>query len=129
MARTIAAARQMVGHRHICVNKSVVSVPSYQCQLGDTVSARTTVEKSVYLCVTNFLARLAILSVTGNCRRPRDVFSCAEYFSRTLPRGLSFDKELFRRGGIGGRVTGIERQTTVPRLNELFVIEYYSRKI
>ena len=40
MAPTIAAARQVVGHKHITVNKSCVSIPSYQCQPGDIVSVK-----------------------------------------------------------------------------------------
>merc|ERR1711990_299533 len=40
MAPTIAAARQIVGHKHITVNKSCVSIPSYQCQPGDVISVK-----------------------------------------------------------------------------------------
>ena len=40
MAPTIAAARQIVGHKHITVNQSCVSIPSYQCQPGDIVSVK-----------------------------------------------------------------------------------------
>ena len=40
MAPTRAAARQLVSHRHICVNGEVVNIPSYQLKVGDTVSVR-----------------------------------------------------------------------------------------
>ena len=41
MAPTIPAARQLVNHGHICVNSKRVSIPSYQCQTGDTILVRT----------------------------------------------------------------------------------------
>lgn len=40
IAPTRRAARQLVGHRHILVNGSIVNIPSYQLQDGDTVSVR-----------------------------------------------------------------------------------------
>lgn len=39
-AKTIFQARQMVTHRHICVNGKVVNIPSYQLRVGDVVSVR-----------------------------------------------------------------------------------------
>ena len=40
IAPTRAAARQLVSHRHICVNGQVVNIPSYQLKVGDIVSVR-----------------------------------------------------------------------------------------
>ncbi len=40
IAPTRAAARQLVSHRHICVNGNVVNVPSYALKEGDVVSVR-----------------------------------------------------------------------------------------
>ena len=40
IAPTRAAARQLVSHRHICVNGEVVNVPSYSLRVGDVVSVR-----------------------------------------------------------------------------------------
>jgi len=37
---TRAAARQLVGHKHICVNDSVVNIPSMLLKQGDVVSVR-----------------------------------------------------------------------------------------
>ena len=37
---TRAAARQLVSHCHICVNGSVVNIPSYSLRAGDVVSVR-----------------------------------------------------------------------------------------
>jgi small subunit ribosomal protein S4 len=41
MAPTIPAARQLVTHGHIYVNKKRVSIPSYQCQTGDLINVRS----------------------------------------------------------------------------------------
>ncbi len=40
IAPTRAAARQMVSHRHICVDGKVVNIPSYQVKPGQIVSVR-----------------------------------------------------------------------------------------
>ncbi|MDL1913696.1 MAG: 30S ribosomal protein S4 [Bergeyella sp.] len=39
-ARTRAAARQLVSHRHITVNGELVSIPSYTLRAGDVVAVR-----------------------------------------------------------------------------------------
>jgi small subunit ribosomal protein S4 len=40
IAPTRAAARQLVGHRHIIVNGNVVNIPSYQLRPGDIIAVR-----------------------------------------------------------------------------------------
>ena len=40
MAPTRAAARQLVSHRHICVDGKVVNIPSFQVKPGQVVSVR-----------------------------------------------------------------------------------------
>ena len=40
IAPTRPAARQLVSHRHICVNGQVVNIPSYSLKAGDVVSVR-----------------------------------------------------------------------------------------
>ena len=40
IAPTRAAARQLVSHRHICVNGNVVNIPSYALKVGDVISVR-----------------------------------------------------------------------------------------
>ena len=58
IAPTRAAARQLVSHCHICVNGSVVNIPSYSLKAGDVVSVR---EKSKSLEVIT-------LSLAGGAR-------------------------------------------------------------
>ncbi|MFI3331437.1 MAG: 30S ribosomal protein S4 [Rikenellaceae bacterium] len=40
IAPSRAAARQLVSHRHITVNGSVLNIPSYELKVGDVVSVR-----------------------------------------------------------------------------------------
>jgi len=102
MAPTIAAARQIVGHKHITVNKSCVSIPSYQCQPGDLVSIKdSAVSKQL---------------VNRNLESPA---------LSNVPQNLDFDRK-----SLTAKVLGIiDREWIALKLNELFVIEYYSRKI
>ncbi len=54
IAPSRAAARQLVGHRHITVNGAVVNIPSYSLRIGDVVGVR---EKSKSLeVITDALA-------------------------------------------------------------------------
>lgn len=102
MAPTIAAARQLVGHKHIIVNELCVSIPSYQCKPGDIISVKET-KTSKQLVNRN-------LEITA--------------FSN-LPKNLDFDKKSLK-----AKILGIiDREWVALKLNELFVIEYYSRKI
>ena len=101
MAPTIPAARQLVTHGHLCVNQRRVSIPSYQCQTGDILSTRTNA-KSKQL-VESYLAFPGLAN---------------------LPTHLEMDKL-----SLVGKVNGIiERDWVALQLNELLVIEYYSRK-
>jgi len=102
MAPTIAAARQIVSHKHITVNNSCVSIPSYQCKPGDTISIKDSAA-SKQLVKTNL--DLPALS--------------------NIPQNLEFDKN-----ALTAKVLGIiDREWVALKLNELFVIEFYSRKI
>jgi small subunit ribosomal protein S4 len=100
MAGTIPAARQLVGHGHILVNDRVVDIPSYQCRPGDVIKVRER-DRSRKLVETNM-----------------------EYPGlANLPSHLEFDKNTFT-----GKVNGIiEREWVALQINELLVVEYYSR--
>ena len=102
MAPTIAAARQLVGHKHIMVNKQCVSIPSFQCQPGDILTIKD--NKSSKDLVLNFLETPALSNI---------------------PQHLDFDKN-----NLTAKVLGVvDREWVALKLNELFVIEFYSRKI
>lgn len=101
-APTIAAARQMVSHKHICVNQKCVSIPSYQCQPGDLISVQVG-SKSQIFAKTNLSA--PTLS--------------------NIPQHLDFDREK-----LTAKVLNIiDREWVALKVNELLVVEYYSRQI
>jgi small subunit ribosomal protein S4 len=102
MAPTIAAARQIVGHKHITINNSCVSIPSYQCQPGDIIGIKDATQSKQL--------------VTKNLEVPA---------LSNVPQNLEFDKKT-----LTAKVLGIiDREWIALKLNELFVIEFYSRKI
>lgn len=102
MAPTIPAARQLVSHGHILVNGRRVNIPSYQCQIEDVLAVRDR-DRSRNL-------------VENNLQYPG---------LANLPSHLEFDKDK-----LVGKVNGIiERDWVALNVNELLVIEYYSRKL
>ncbi|OKH22791.1 30S ribosomal protein S4 [Hydrococcus rivularis NIES-593] len=101
MAGTIPAARQLVCHGHITVNGKVVDIPSYQCRPGDVIAVRDR-DKSRRL-------------VQANMEYPG---------LANLPSHLEFDKNT-----LTGKVNGVvEREWVALSVNELLVVEYYSRQ-
>ncbi|MBW4698904.1 MAG: 30S ribosomal protein S4 [Aphanocapsa lilacina HA4352-LM1] len=102
LAPTIPAARQMVNHGHICVNGRPVTIPSFGCRPGDIVSVRNR-ERSVDLVAANLSAGAHLL----------------------IPGHLQWDAE-----ALTGRVVGaVERESVLLEINELLVVEYYSRRM
>ncbi|NEQ31458.1 MAG: 30S ribosomal protein S4 [Leptolyngbya sp. SIO4C5] len=101
MAPTIPAARQLVNHGHVTINGKVLSIPSYQCRPGDVVSVRDK-DNSRKLVEAN-------LEFPGLAN---------------LPSHLEFDKSK-----LTGKVNSlIEREWIALNINELLVVEYYSRQ-
>lgn len=101
MAPTIPSARQLVNHGHVTVNGRVVNIPSYQCRPGDVIAVRDT-ERSRKLVEAN-------LQFPGLAH---------------LPSHLEFDK-----GKLTGKVNSVvEREWVALQVNELLVVEYYSRQ-
>ncbi|HBL62558.1 MAG TPA: 30S ribosomal protein S4 [Cyanobacteria bacterium UBA8803] len=101
MAGTIPGARQLVTHGHVTVNGRVVNIPSYQCRPGDAIGVKDT-ERSRRLVQQN-------LEFPGLAN---------------LPSHLQFDKNT-----LTGQVNGvIEREWVALQINELLVVEFYSRK-
>jgi small subunit ribosomal protein S4 len=100
MAPTILAARQLVGHGHILVNKQKIDIASYSCKLKDVISVKD--KKSSRELVQKFM----------------------QYGSNNpMPHHLSFNKE-----NLVGVVNNIvSREWIGLKINELLVVEYYSR--
>ena len=102
MAPTIPGARQLVNHGHVTVNGRVLSIPSYQCKPGDEIGVRDR-DRSRKL-------------VEDNLQYPG---------LANMPSHLEFDKNK-----MSGKVNGIiQREWIALQINELLVVEYYSRKI
>ncbi|MGD1700479.1 MAG: 30S ribosomal protein S4 [Okeania sp. SIO2F4] len=101
MAPTIPGARQLVNHGHVTVNGKVVSIASYQCKPGEVISVKEK-EKSKEMVKTN-------LQYPGLAN---------------IPSHLEFDKDK-----LVGKVNGVvEREWVALQINELLVVEYYSRQ-
>ena len=101
IAPTIPAARQLVNHGHVTVNGRVVNIASYQCRPGEVIAVRD-------------LAQSRKL-VEANLQYPG---------LANLPSHLEFDKNK-----LVGRVNSvIEREWVALQVNELLVVEYYSRQ-
>nr|YP_010485070.1 ribosomal protein S4 [Hypnea cervicornis]UVW80764.1 ribosomal protein S4 [Hypnea cervicornis] len=101
MAPTIPAARQLVNHNHIKVNDKNVSICSYQCKPGDIIRIKQ--KKSSQALIKKYLDFPGLLST---------------------PSHLELDKNQLM-----GKVNGIvEREWVAIELNELLIVEYYSRK-
>lgn len=101
LAPTIPAARQIVNHGHILVNNRQVSVSSYQCKPGDLITVKR--------------KNSSIQLVQKNLESPGLI---------NIPNHLELSSET-----LTAKVNGIiERDWVALELNELLVVEYYSRK-
>nr|YP_009315312.1 Ribosomal protein S4 [Yamadaella caenomyce]SCW23767.1 Ribosomal protein S4 [Yamadaella caenomyce] len=101
IAPTIPAARQLINHGHILVNGTRVSIASYQCKPGDTITIKQQ-QASV-----NLVEKYLMFPGLAN-----------------IPSHLELDTK-----NLSGKVNGVvEREWVALQLNELLIVEYYSRK-
>lgn len=101
-APTIAAARQAITHGHFLVNSQRVNIPSYQCKPNEKITI-------------------------SNRQSSRNLINTLIKDSRnlTIPPHLTLDKQ----NNIGIVNSIINRQFIGLELNELLVVEFYSRKV
>nr|YP_009028840.1 ribosomal protein S4 [Asterionellopsis glacialis]AGH28387.1 ribosomal protein S4 [Asterionellopsis glacialis] len=99
--KTIAHARQLVNHGHITVNKKVVSIASFQCRINDIIGVK---EKP------------AIQSLLQSNLKENHV--------NELPSHLKFDSSKLEATVLDY----CDRNDLALQLDELLVIEYYSRR-
>ncbi len=102
MAGTIPGARQLVNHGHITVNGRVLDIPSYQCQPGDVIGVRDRDSSRKLIKANMEFPGLA-----------------------NLPSHLEYDKDTM----VGKVNSVIEREWIALQINELLIVEYYSRKV
>nr|WOZ11005.1 ribosomal protein S4 [Chiococca alba] len=101
MASTIPAARQLVNHRHILVNGRIVDIPSYRCKTRDIITAKDE-QKSRALIQK----------------------SLDSYPHEELPSHLILYP--FQYKGLVNQI--IDSKWVGLKINELLVVEYYSRQ-
>lgn len=101
MALTIPQARQLVNHRHILVNGRIVDIPSYRCKPRDIITVKD--EQKSRTLVQNLLDSSA---------------------HEELPKHLTL--HTFQYEGLVNQI--IDRKCVGLKINELLVVEYYSRQ-
>nr|YP_009466404.1 ribosomal protein S4 [Genlisea pygmaea]YP_009466479.1 ribosomal protein S4 [Genlisea repens]AUN28459.1 ribosomal protein S4 [Genlisea pygmaea]AUN28534.1 ribosomal protein S4 [Genlisea repens] len=101
MASTIPAARQLVNHRHILVNGRIVDIPSYRCKPQDIITAKD--EQKSRTLIEN---------------------SLNSYPHEEVPSHLTLRP--FQYKGLVNQI--IDSKWFGLKLNELLVVEYYSRQ-
>nr|YP_009420896.1 ribosomal protein S4 [Caryopteris mongholica]YP_009734687.1 ribosomal protein S4 [Caryopteris incana]YP_010186169.1 ribosomal protein S4 [Caryopteris forrestii]YP_010599909.1 ribosomal protein S4 [Caryopteris tangutica]QJQ73361.1 ribosomal protein S4 [Caryopteris trichosphaera]ASQ40481.1 ribosomal protein S4 [Caryopteris mongholica]QID04191.1 ribosomal protein S4 [Caryopteris incana]QJQ73276.1 ribosomal protein S4 [Caryopteris mongholica]QVL23685.1 ribosomal protein S4 [Caryopteris forre len=101
MASTIPAARQLVNHRHILVNGRIVDIPSYRCKPRDIITAKD--EQKSRTLIQNSL----------NSSPQAEV-----------PNHLTLHP--FQYQGLVNQI--IDSKWVGLKINELLVVEYYSRQ-
>ena len=100
-ASTIASARQLVTHSHILINGKNINIPSFQCKPNDILSLKQR-PQSILLA-----------------KKSLDLFNFQK-----LPQHLDLDKEKL----IGKVKTLVNREDVNLNINELLIVEFYSRK-
>jgi small subunit ribosomal protein S4 len=100
-AKSITQARQLVNHGHITVNKKVISIPSFQCRLNDIISVK---EKSTSKNL-----------ISNNIKNNQ---------VKDIPYNLKFDDSKLEATVLDY----CDRDDIQLQLDELLVIEYYSRR-
>jgi small subunit ribosomal protein S4 len=119
-ASTIPAARQLVNHGHILVNQKLVTISSFLCEKGDIISIRDKV-RSKNLITGNF--ELQQQKRTLIQRRMKRINLTKSRFHSLLPSHLEIDSETLN----GKFLAPVKRKDVLLRINELKVVEYYSR--
>lgn len=102
MASTIPAARQLVNHRHILVNGRIVDIPSYRCKPRDIITVKD--EQKSRTLIQNSL-------------------------DSSPPEGLPNHLTLHPFHQYKGLINQIiDNKWIGLKINELLVVEYYSRQ-
>lgn len=119
-APTIPAARQLVNHGHIVVNNKKVTIPSFLCKKGDKISVSLNT-KSRGLISSNLDAQLYKRKLVQ--QRMKHINLSKTQFHTLLPAHLDMNIETLD----GIFLSPVRRQDMLLRIDELKVVEYYSR--
>nr|APW79599.1 ribosomal protein S4 [Ochrobryum gardneri]AUW36722.1 ribosomal protein S4 [Ochrobryum subulatum]AUW36744.1 ribosomal protein S4 [Ochrobryum gardneri] len=101
MAPTIPGARQLVNHRHILVNNYIVNIPSYRCKPQDFITIK-------------------------NRQKSQSIIAKNIEFSQKykVPNHLTFNS--LEKKGLVNQI--LNNESIGLKINELLVVEYYSRQ-
>jgi small subunit ribosomal protein S4 len=119
-AATIPAARQIVNHGHILINNKMVNIPSFICRPNDIISIKNK-SQSKLLISENFKIQQERRILIQ--RRMKRINLTKSRFHSLLPKHLEIDNDLL----IGKVISSVKRKDVLVRINELKVVEYYSR--
>lgn len=101
MAPTIPAARQLVNHGHVMVNERLVDIPSYRCKAQDIILIRDRIK-----------SRTLVEKNLSNLKQSK------------LPSHLRLNPQNYK-ASVNQLVN---RKSVGIKVNELLVVEYYSRQ-
>lgn len=99
-ASTIPAARQLINHGHIFINSKRIDIPSYLCKENDVIS----VKDSSRTFIKKSLEKFSALSIPSHLESNNDTL-------------------------VGKVKMSVNRDNIGVSINELLVVEYYSRKV
>jgi small subunit ribosomal protein S4 len=119
-ASTIPAARQIVNHGHILVNNRLVDIPSFICKVGDTINIKQKAS-SQSLISGNFEIQQQKRKLIQ--KRMKRINLTRSRFHTLLPKHLEIDDEKL----VAKVVCSVKRKDVLVKINELKVVEYYSR--
>nr|YP_009241495.1 ribosomal protein S4 [Scherffelia dubia]AMP43402.1 ribosomal protein S4 [Scherffelia dubia] len=102
MAPTISAARQFISHGHVLVNSKKVDIPSYQCEPKDIISIKQKKESRKLI---------------------------ADYLEQNSKQKIAPHLSLNPENLIGIVNDKVNSQSLGLNINELLIVEYYSRKV
>jgi small subunit ribosomal protein S4 len=119
-ASTIPAARQIVNHGHILVNNRLIDIPSFICTPGDKIQVKEKAT-SKNLVTKNFEIQQQKRDLIQ--KRMKRINLTRSRFHSLLPKHLEIDPTTL----IGKMISDVKRKDVLVRINELKVVEYYSR--
>jgi small subunit ribosomal protein S4 len=118
--KTILEARQIINHGHILVNNKKVTIGSFLCKINDIISIK---QNSFFKNIIS-LKKANQNNVSLVISKTEKFFSFKDTIvSSYLPSHLYLDFNKFE----GKILSLVKRQEILIKINELKVIEYYSR--
>jgi small subunit ribosomal protein S4 len=112
MAPTIPAARQLVNHGHVLVNDRVVDIPSFRCKPQENISIRDRAR-----------SRALVDKNLNNCQESKKLSPSRDFLSK-VPTHLRLNTKNYKASV--NQV--VNRNSIGVKVNELLVVEYYSRQ-